>query len=716
VKGEPDPDRTPAAPADTRPYVGRFVRRQGNYGTILVVGRGGAGVEILGDAKRMFPRDGLVETQGVAHAGLSPGDWTEFDVVRNPRPRAPEYKTAHLRRLPRYAVLPESTLAGYRVLLTKTGWHGDRRGGLWALRISGDRLIVVELVPGADGRLRIPRKATREVHWCNYRDDLVVKIPIQGGSEDVFIGDAGVLSGSFDWSDEADHVAQVIRSLADANDPRVADLITWLELHHEEGTGRVFAAAVDHDAAEAALRSGELAERLNADRDLMKAYVHAALQDNQVRDAVAAWTREGHGEEAERLRGELKFEIEREREAGLSQIAAEVEAKRREEFEKVEAEAARHAEARRAEIDAQLRGAEERHAERLQALEGDFGRRREELERQSAELASELDAAQHAADAARSELDQVKLDEAEARASLAAVGTEVDRLLAIAGRLNPQDQSAPAMHVRGGGVGYVFHERPQVPATKKGTLIANHVLLTDRGRQLMRQIATLMLAGELPVLTGEEAQALVTVAEALLCPGRSASIEADPTIISVDDLWSRPGSGSPTALAAAAKSAEDGGATLVTIRGIERSGARIWHPALADALRSGALPRALLVVCVTDDPEHEEMQALLCDVPVIEVEGALTDSAYLAGPALLSPPSLELEALASGENRSDLSAANALLATLGFKPPLDLSLRIARIYVEAAALLGDEAEARTMVDAIARRMAERAGPRTVTRE
>ena len=221
-----------------------------------------------------------------------------------------------------------------------------------------------------------------------------------------------------------------------------------------------------------------------------------------------------------------------------------------------------------------------------------------------------------------------------------------------------------------------------------------------------------MLAGELPVLAGSEAPSLVTVAQALLCPGRSASVEADPTIISIDDLWSRPGSGAPTAIAAATKAAEAGGATFVSIRSIERSGARIWQPALAEALRTGGLPRGLLVACLTGDPEHEEIAALPNPIHLIEVEGALTESAYLAGPALLSPPNLDLETLALADTPPELAQANRLLATLGFKPPLDLGLRIARIYVEAVALIGDEGVARTMVDRIARRMAETVGLQT----
>ncbi len=700
--------------SSTRSFIGRFVRSQGNYGTIAVVGRVSLeGVELLDKPKRQFPRDGLVEVQGVINTGLTPGDWVEFDVVRNPRPRAPEYKTAHVRRLPSFASLPDTTLAGYRALLTKDGWRSGRRAGLWALRITGDRVLVVELEGGKDGSLRIPRTAARDVRWCAYRDDLVISLPGGGGSEAVFLGDAGVASGFFDWSSDVDYVIQVIRSLSDANDPHIADLISWLELHHEAGREKMFAAAIDHDAAKAALRSGELAERLRANRDLMKAYLDAALQDDGVREAVAAWAREGHGYEAERLHQQLEREIAEARDRSLAELAAHVETKRVEAIAKVEAEAAELAEAHRAEAVARLSNAETALAERLKAFDREFDQHRQAFKDEATEQANILDTIKAETEGAKREFEQVLAGEAEARERLVSVGIEVDRLLAIADKLKAPDRqpvsAAPASSES--GVSHIFHARQLVSMQAKGASIAQNLLLTDGGKQKVLQLTTLMLAGELPVLTGSNAADLLTVAEALLCPGRSASIEADPTIISIDDLWSRPGSGARTALAAAAAAVAEGGAALVTIRGIERSGARFWYPALTDALRRGALPRGLLVACVVGDREHEEIEALPRETHLIEVEGALTDSAYLAGPMLLAPPALHLETLDPGVVPDDLSSANGLLATLEFKPSLYIGMRIARMYVEAMALIGDEGEARSLVAGIAHAMVERMGLR-----
>lgn len=701
--------------AVSRPLVGRFVGKQGVFGAVAVVGRvGESGIELFDKPKRQFPREGLVEIQGVIQAGLLPGEWVEFDAVKNQRPRAHQYKTAHLRRLPRYAVLPELTVAGYRALLTKTGWKGDRRSGLWALGISSGRVLLTELEIGKDGALRIPRNATSDVRWHTYSDELVAKIPLDGGAEAVFLGDIAVAPGSFDWSDEVDYIARVVRSMSVTNDPHVADIISWLELHHEELTDNVLSGAIDRSASESALRSGELAQRLRGDREIMKAYLDAALQDEEVREVVAGWAREGHGDEAERLRRDLQREIAEVREQRLAVLAVEVEEKRLEALAKVEAEASLVAEAHRAEAADRRRNAETAQAERLRAFEEECEHGRETFRQETREYANALDGMRVETEAATRELDQVRAEKAEAGERLAALETEIDRLLAVSDRLGSEDRQPNKMaQAFANGVPYIFHARQLVPAASKGALIQQHALLTNGGKQQMLRLATLMLAGELPLLTGGDAPNLAKVAGAVLTPGRSASIEADPTIISVDDLWSRPGSGALTAMAAAAAAAGEGGATLVTIRGIERSGARFWYPALGEALRGGGLPRGLLVTCLIGDREHEEVEALPLDTHLMEVENAFTDSAYLAGPMLLAPPALQLETLEPDPVSSDLSSANALLTTLGFKPSLDISMRVARIYLEAMALLGDEGEARPLVVEIARKMAERMGLRAL---
>ncbi|TJW14956.1 MAG: hypothetical protein E5W82_09535 [Mesorhizobium sp.] len=695
--------------SESKLYIGRFARRQGNYGTVAVVGRvGDAGIDVIEEPKRLFPRDGLVETHGVVHAGLAVGDWVEFDATKNQRPRGPEYKAVHLKRIPRYAILPDAEDATYRAMLTGEGWRGDKRAGLWALHISGGRVLVVELEAKKDGALGIARKSAREVRWWGYDERLVVRVPTDG--ESIYFPPADGAAGVFDWSNESDHVAQVIRSLSDANDPHIADLISWLEMHHEEQTGRVFAGAVDHDAAQASLRSGELAQRLRADRELMRAYLDAALHDDDVREAVAEWAREGHGAEADRLRTELEREIADKRTRLTEDLGKEIERNKKEALERVAAEVSALADLRRQALAAREREANDALEAKLKELDSRFGERKSELEREIARQGDALAAVRDATLAATGELELVKADTEEARSRLREASAEVDRLLAIAERLGaPAATAMPeAKAAAANGIRPLFPERPIVPAHDKGRAIAQNLLLTDNGKDQLRRLAVLTLAGEVPILTGSDAADFLQIAEAALCPGRFAVVDADPTLISLDDLWSRPGSGAPTLVAAAAAAASSG-AVLVVIRDIERSGARFWLPTLRDTVRGGGLPRGLLVCCTVSARNHEEVAALPDDVPWIDAEGMLVEGAAFAAPMALDPAILDVAALDPGAAPKDFSGAAQIVPKLGFKPSVGQAMRAARIFAEARTLLNDDGEARRLAIALARSIFGQAG-------
>lgn len=709
MKADNYPTQSISSASESKLYIGRFTRRQGNYGTVAVVGRvGDAGIDVIEEPKRLFPRDGLVETHGVVHAGLAVGDWVEFDATKNQRPRGPEYKAAHLRRIPRYAVLPDAEDAVYRAMLTGEGWRGDKRAGLWALRVSGDRVLVVELEAKKDGALHIARKSARDVRWWEYDERRVSRVPTD--EESIYFPPTDGPAGIFDWSNEADHVAQVIRSLSDVNDPHIADLISWLEMHHEEQTGRVFAGAMDHDAAQASLRSGELAQRLRADRELMKAYLDAALYDDDVRDAVAQWAREGHGAEADRLRSELEREIADERTRLTKELGKEIERNKKEGLERLTVEIAALAEQRRHMLAADEREAREDLENKLKELDARFGERKSELELEISRQEVALTAVREATIAATSELDLLKADTEEARSRLREASTEVDRLLAISGKLSAPAVTAPPDQKTGpaNGIGPRFPERPTVPAHEKGRAIAQNLLLTDNGKDQLRRLAVLTLAGEVPILSGSDIADFLRVAETTLCPGRFAVVDADPTLISLDDLWSRAGSGAPTLVAAAAAAAGSG-AVLVVIRGIDRSGARFWLPTLRDAIRGGGLPRGLLVCCTVADRNHEEVAALPDDVPWIDTEGTFVVGAAFAAPMALSPAMLDLSAIDPAAAPEDFSEAAQIVPKLGFKPSVGQAMRVARMFAEARALLDDDGEARRITIELARSISGQAG-------
>lgn len=700
-------ERSAFAVADLKRFVGHFVRWQGPYGSIAVVGQlNQDGLEAIANSKRLFPRDGLVEIQGVnQHGDFHPGDWVEFDVVKNTRYRAPAYKALHLKRLPRFVVLPESTLSMYRDLLTREGWSGDARPGFWAFHLAGDTVIVVELEAGKDGRLRVSRTSAREVKRYHYARERVIHVNSGVRSDEVFIASIDGEMASLDWSDDVDHIARVVNSLAGMSDPRVSEIIRWLELHQEVITDRVSAASDGREPVIDTLRSAALANRLRADYKLMEVYLTAVLHDETVRDVVAAYVREGHGAERAKLRSELSVEIASEKARRLAQLLAELEVERTEGISRIEQDLEKYEAAGRSECDARLKDTERAVSSRIQALEASISERSDQLERQIAEQVQTLMDIKAEVAGVEVEREELRAEAENAQTQLTDVKGEVDRLLAIAEQLGPTMISAPKPAVSNIGIGRTFPNLPKVGAAVKGQLITRQVMLSDKGRELLQSLVVMLLSGELPILVGGDATDLLRVAESIICPGRFVSIEADPTFISLDDLWARPGSGVPTLLAAAAEAAKDGGAILVVIRGVERSGARFWMPALSEVLRSGGLPRGLFVCCTVHEPEHDELRVLRGSVPWLEITNVFSPGAALAGPSLLTPPRIELEVLDPGEMPMDLSVANSLVPMLGENLSLDVTMRSARMFAEAAILLGDVELARNLVLNIAKQLA-----------
>ena len=133
-------------------------------------------------------------------------------------------------------------------------------------------------------------------------------------------------------------------------------------------------------------------------------------------------------------------------------------------------------------------------------------------------------------------------------------------------------------------------------------------LLTPNGRLQVAKFAALILAGEVPVVTGTEAHDFLTLAAFIICGGSAVTMAVDPTIITVDDLWLRAGSGALTALGLAlAEILADSNAqpVLAIIKEPEQSAARHWMPALADLARSAAFARKFLPCVLADQKTHE---------------------------------------------------------------------------------------------------------------
>jgi hypothetical protein len=217
----------------------------------------------------------------------------------------------------------------------------------------------------------------------------------------------------------------------------------------------------------------------------------------------------------------------------------------------------------------------------------------------------------------------------------------------------------------------------------------------------MIDFAAFALAGEVPVLEGAQAGDFALVAEVLMAAARLVPFDADETVIAPDDIWSRPGSGLASQVSQAAALAVGGQTHLVHLRGIERSAARSWHPALCSLSRSGMLPRRLILFATFLDSASDEAAALPAGTCRINVDNTIAPGAALLAPRLLSPTlGGTAGRLDPGERPTDLAPAMMVIGPLvadGFELDLATSMRAARVTMEAEALASGDPSAAEQV-------------------
>lgn len=680
-------------------YAGRLMRRRAMRTAVEVVAvRGRAGWDPVDNPKRLFPKMGQVDLQGAAALEGNAGDWLAFQVVDEGRPGAGQTRIGAHHYLPRYADMRSAgTIDTARFRFAREGWDGASDPGHWAVRIADDRYLALQLERRKDGRLRCTERSLGKILCLPFDEARLLVEPGASGEQLLYEPDGGAPLAEYDWSPGADYVAHVVRALAGANDPRLPELITWLELHRDDVTGRVSAIGTDHERAFEALRSGELAARLAADRDVMQSYLDAVRTDPIVAELVAG-------------------AVARETEQGRAAVRTVLEAELADEF------AAKRA-ALLGDLEAERSAAETALAECLAAQEkkaaADLAARlAEQADAQASVLAAEKEAATRAADDARSELAALNEAQDEAKIALAALREQTaeqeerarvatDRAVAIAKEHRIGDGHA-AMAPRP-LVTIPERKTPErVDPAELGRRIAACVLLTDRGKAMMTAFTAYMLAGEVPILEGADVDAFILVAEALIAAEGLIPFDTDSTIIAPDDIWSRPGSHLPSQVAQAAAIAGVDQTFLVQLRGIERSAARVWHPALSALARRGLLPRPLLLFATLQDTASEEAGALPNDSCRLVIEEAVLSDAFLVAPSLLSraPTAIALQ-LDPGEAPTDLSGATKAIAELeGLALDLPAVMRVARVIAEASALTPNDMSA---VKAIAQRFCSAIG-------
>jgi hypothetical protein len=543
--------------------------------------------------------------------------------------------------------------------------------GIWILRCANDEVLLLDLKQqeGAAHLAGSPGKVSA------YRFDPTCVTTVTTDDGDIELYDLNNASNkcTYDWTSDDAFALRIARAAADAGDVHAHNLIAWLDGFAKRGRSLTPVDPSDIVAANDAIRAGKMAKRLADDQDLLRKFIDAFTGDERingvVRSCAAQIAEEERDAERSRAGKTVAVEIATHRQNKLQEFKDELDKIKQSHLAQLEEARKQRLKELKVELD-------QRQAADEEALRCGAGARRAAveasvltLENQHVALSEEVTRLRAAEEEANSALTSLLAGANEVSRSIEALRREADdihkALLAERATLTALEMKYPI---------------PRMPAAttivstaKLGENIAVSKLLSTEGKKLMMQFAALMLAGEIPVLCGPGVRDFLAIAERMLSGGRAVRIEADPTIITFEDLWVRPGLGVSTALGHALRSAAGAAGeprtSLAVIERAERSGARFWYPSLSDFAEQGDLPRRLLMCATVDDASCDEASALFAHAVRLDVNDPLASDAEFALAMARTNASVPTDELDPGAARADatLAAADliAYVKTLG---------------------------------------------------
>jgi hypothetical protein len=590
--------------------------------------------------------------------------------------------------MPRYTDMENlGSVYAARSLFSYKGWRSSRHAGRWAVRFCPDSVLVLELARDQNESLKVPSSGVQRAVCYPFNAAYILPEPGVEDAGNIYDLAAEPVS-EYDWSADADYISHVVRALPGVGDQRLDDVIRWLELHRDQQTGEVSATGADSQKAFDAIRSGELASRLSSDREVMKIYLAAVHDDPAVTRAVAEVLAENSTRNRESAITAIISELAADYEEKKTQQDLELKERERILAEALDERLKARASSLEHELEQQLVHA---HRKVQEKATGHI----ESLTAEIAQLTTERNSILTQRDQLRVEALQIATD---------LVPLLEQRRLIEEGRSRAPSLDS-AISVRAEGSARTLGSLPDnpqstlLPIQSLLNAISRSVLLTEHGKALMERFIILMLAGEVPVIEGERLDDFTLVAESLIAAGRLVTFDLDTTVLTSEDIWSRPGSGFVSAVAQASERSRKGEETfLVQLRGIERSAARYWYPELASLSRRGFLPRRMMLFASVTDSEAEEVKALPGDACRMAIADAITPKAWLVAPALLSSGQAAITfQLDPGKRADDLSETLDLFPDLGTEVDLAMSMRIARIMVETLRLRPGNREAALMI-------------------
>ncbi|ELD3828509.1 hypothetical protein QJE79_003789 [Salmonella enterica] len=613
-------------------YLGQYDRR--NYQSYLkaVAQDTPHGWRTIDNPKKLFPRTGEVEFNEADALPLRKGEWAAFQVGPGGRNRAQAKRSRRI--YPYYDLSSGQSLLEARRRLSFDGITTGGEPGLWAIRFGPDGLILANMTELTPDRFVL----SRNQNIPEYAFNECGIINVSGLSENgkvFYMPDVDVSPCRIhDWTPDKHYIENAVRLIADTGSSLM--IASWLREHADEQNGKSKSGADNLLAAAQALRSGELARKLEEETSLARELAEAVLYDGNIAALLKRQIQNIAEEEREALRAEQQMTLE-------TVFSAE----RRQRRDALEAEMAAFQTTARNEIEQKIAQFRQREEEKLQA---DFAEKQANIEQtlnhEKARLESEIDGLKDTGadlcvqnENQRQMLASLTREREAFSASLMDIGEQTARAQAELEQINA------AMAEKARRMAYSAIPEVRLPPEAKtvscnefGRCVRENKLLTPDGKTLMVQFLALMLAGECPLLSGPETQDFIAIAESLISSGRSIRQIADPTMISCEDLWVRAGNHLATPLyqGLLLSEASRPRTILAVIERVECSAARFWLPALKGRLRGGDFPRRFLICGTIENEDDEEAEKIKEQHLHLRMENVVIQNAIALSPLHLS--------------------------------------------------------------------------------
>jgi hypothetical protein len=641
-------------------------------------------VDISHSSHNQFPPDGEVELRG-GRSMIRVGDWALARPNLDGPPGRRRFVATSSRHLLPFEDLSESYAPeSARRLLVETG-RQDGFEGEKIFRIAKSEIVHLIMTRGEDGHYRATSTDMKHLPVFAYDESRRHRIPTPSGSIELYEKDPASLQTSVaNWSTDLEFLSQVVvAASAEASDRKVSQELAALILARHDEVARVLSEAqtLDPKVGHEILRSRRIADLLKSRSDLVGEFVTIWRADPGIRARLDAEIERLAAVEIsarkEQIAGELTEALEREfgairqsRQAELEQTFLELEASMLSDLQK-----------------------------RIDAKENDelsnLGIRRLALEKtvSSLEQARDVLTSEHA-----SRTEDVAALSLEAQNLASEIRTrkeDVDRLLKVQSLVEGAQSTSSSSQSFAPGLVEINWDAPELKIAAAPDWIKECPTLTDQGRKTLGRFSSLILSGGVPVLIGGASNEFLDVAASMLSGGRLVVFDCDPTVITFDDLWTRPGGLMPTVLGLAlADVRENSTVRLCAIRGADRSAAQFWIETLKYKVARGELPQGLLISVVVLDGRSEGAEPVLKGSVVFQTDDAIDPVQALASLRLKDAPAIGRRINVQEHEPDQAKAASALAMLLVEKVPVRSSDArwFARLYGFAKVLLGDQAD------------------------